>query len=84
MSRCSAREQPVQQVAWKEQVRQEPRQLSSAEQLRPGAGCQAGLEPAGEQGLGQPSGSGQVRAWPAPSRAAAVGAQLQQGPRARG
>lgn len=51
----------MQQVAWKEQVRQKPRQLSSTEQLQPGAGCQAGLEPAGEQGLGQ------ERAWPLPA-----------------
>lgn len=64
MSRCSAGEQPGQQVAWKEQVRQEPRaaQQYGAALARGGLpGWISGIPPVWDprrQGLGQPSGSG--------------------------
>lgn len=54
-SRCSAGEQPGQQVAWTEQVRGKPGQLSRAGQLRPGLAARlrwAGLEPGGDAALG--------------------------------
>lgn len=73
-SRCSAGEQPGQQVAWKEQVRQEPR---AAQQY--GVGCQAGL--AGSPQSGILGGRGWVRGvWPGPSS----GSTAPAGPRARG
>lgn len=84
-SRCSAGEQAVRQVAWKEQVRQEPRAAQPCGALWPGVGCQPGLAGSPRagilrrQGRLSPRGRGQEGAWPGPSRAAAVGARLQQG-----
>lgn len=42
----------MQQVAWTEQVRGKPRAARQCGAAQAGAGCQAGLEPAGEAGLG--------------------------------